>query len=191
MAQNVKNIFTPEKKPHRKKRIVWFIINNTIVRLLVGWRMKKPIALLLKWFGADLDYPTKMYPSATVFAPWNLKMGYYACIGPRVNIYNKGKVEIGNYVVISQDTTICTATHDITTPGNDLVVKPIVIKDRAWIASEAFIAPGVTIGEGAVVGARAAVFKDVEPWTVVGGNPARFIKYRHIYRHIEEKPSIK
>lgn len=187
MAQNVKNIFTPEKKPHRKKRIVWFIINNTIVRLLVGWRMKKPIALLLKWFGADLDYPTKMYPSATVFAPWNLKMGYYACIGPRVNIYNKGKVEIGNYVVISQDTTICTATHDITTPGNDLVVKPIVIKDRAWIASEAFIAPGVTIGEGAVVGARAAVFKDVEPWTVVGGNPARFIKYRHI----EEKPSIK
>ena len=58
--------------------------------------------------------------------------------------------------------------------------KPIVIEDRAWVAAEAFVGPGVTIGEGAVVGARGCVFKDVEPWTVVGGNPARFIKQRTI-----------
>jgi putative colanic acid biosynthesis acetyltransferase WcaF len=59
-------------------------------------------------------------------------------------------------------------------------MKPIVVADKAWVAADAFIGMGVTIGEGAVVGARAAVFKDVEPWTVVGGNPAQFIKKRVI-----------
>ena len=59
-----------------------------------------------------------------------------------------------------------------------LKIAPITIGDRAWVAADAFVGMGVTIGEGAVVGARAAVFKDVEPWTVVGGNPAKFIKKR-------------
>lgn len=58
--------------------------------------------------------------------------------------------------------------------------KDIKINDYAWVAADAFIGPGVTIGEGAVVGARAVVFKDVAPWTVVGGNPAQFIKFREL-----------
>ena len=62
-----------------------------------------------------------------------------------------------------------------------LLLSPITLKDNSWVAAEAFVGPGVTIGEGAVVGARAAVFRDVEPWSVVGGNPARFIKKRKIY----------
>ena len=82
--------------------------------------------------------------------------------------------------MISQDTTLCSASHDISDEMFQLVVKPIVIKDYAWVAAEAFVGMGVTIGEGAVVGARAAVFKDVEPWTVVGGNPAKYIKKRII-----------
>lgn len=59
-----------------------------------------------------------------------------------------------------------------------MIKSPIVIADQVWVCADAFIGPGVTIGEGAVVGARACVFKDVEPWSVVGGNPARFIKKR-------------
>ena len=79
---------------------------------------------------------------------------------------------------VSQRTYLCTASHDIRSPRHEQTEKPIIIEDRAWVAAEAFIGPGVTIGEGAVVGARAAVFKDVEAWTVVGGNPARFLKRR-------------
>lgn len=59
----------------------------------------------------------------------------------------------------------------------------IIIEDQAWICADAFIVPGVTVGQGAVVGSRAAVFKDVEPWTVVGGNPAKFIKKRELENH--------
>jgi putative colanic acid biosynthesis acetyltransferase WcaF len=62
----------------------------------------------------------------------------------------------------------------------ELTYNPIIIKDQSWVAARAFVGPGVTIGEGAVVGACAVVTKDVEPWTVVAGNPAKFIKNRVI-----------
>ena len=87
---------------------------------------------------------------------------------------------LGSKVVISQSAYLCTASHDITNPRNPLITTSINIYSFAWVAAEAFVGMGVIIGEGAVVGARAAVFKNVEPWTVVGGNPAKFIKKRII-----------
>lgn len=99
-------------------------------------------------------------------------------MGPKVDCYNQGKIRIGNNTVISQKTYLCASTHDFTISNFPLVVKFIEIKDQVWIAANAFVAPGVTIGEGAVIGARSAVFKDVNTWEVVGGNPAVFIKKR-------------
>jgi len=61
-----------------------------------------------------------------------------------------------------------------------VITAPIRIERRAWVAADTFVGPGVTIGEGAVVGARASVFRDVDPWTVVGGNPARILKKYHL-----------
>ena len=84
------------------------------------------------------------------------------------------------YVTVSQRAYLCTASHNISSTSHEQVASPIIIRKRSWVAAEAFIGPGVTIGEGAVVGARAAVFRDVEPWHVVGGNPAKFIKKRMI-----------
>ena len=81
---------------------------------------------------------------------------------------------------MSQGAYLCTASHDISDSLNPLVTAPIIVKDQAWIATDAFVGMGVTVGQGAVIGARACVFKDVEPWTVVGGNPAKFIKRREI-----------
>jgi len=121
-----------------------------------------------------------IYPSTKIFAPWNLEMKSHSCIGPYAKIYNKDKITIGENAVVSQNASLCTAGHDISDSQHSLITAPIVIGDRAWIAAEAFVGMGVTVGEGAVVGARAAVFKDVEPWTVVGGNPAKFIKERKI-----------
>jgi acetyltransferase-like isoleucine patch superfamily enzyme len=73
---------------------------------------------------------------------------------------------------------LITGSHDISISTFDLITKPITIMDNVWVATGAMILPGVTIGEGAVVAAGAVVTKDVEPWTVVGGNPAKVIKRR-------------
>lgn len=166
-----------EIKPHRVKRILWAIINVTIFRLSggrIGWPVRK---LLLQAFGAKIDKKAYIYARCIIFAPWNLSIGR-ACVGPNTELYSKDRIEIGDDCVISQGSTLCAASHDITSKMLPLKTAPISVDNNVWIASDAFVGMGVTIGEGAVVGARAAVFKDVEPWTVVGGNPAKFIKKR-------------
>jgi putative colanic acid biosynthesis acetyltransferase WcaF len=94
---------------------------------------------------------------------------------------------LGQRVTISHRAHLCAGTHDYTRPDLPLVKPPIVIRDQAWICTDAFIGPGVTVGEGVVVGARAVVTKDVEPWTVVAGNPARVIKKRTLAAAFGEK----
>ena len=95
-----------------------------------------------------------------------------------VNCYNVNTVKIGCNTIVSQGVYLCTASHDINSPLFPLITAPIILEDQVWVGAEAFISMGVTVSQGAVVGARAAVFKDVEPWNVVGGNPAKFIKKR-------------
>lgn len=107
-------------------------------------------------------------------------MGDYSCLSENVDCYSVDYIIIGDQAVISQGAFLCCATHDISSPIMELIYKPITIGPQAWVAARAFIGPGVTIGDGAVVAACAVVTKDVEPWTVVGGNPARFIKKREI-----------
>ncbi len=140
-----------------------------------GWRN-----FVLRMFGANIGAGSIVYASAKIWYPKNLYMGKRVCIGPNVNIYNPASIKIGDKVTISQGSHLCTATHDITSINKPLIVKPIAIGSFSWICAEVFVAPGINIGEGAVIGARAAVFKDVEQWTVVGGNPAKFIKKREL-----------
>jgi putative colanic acid biosynthesis acetyltransferase WcaF len=107
-------------------------------------------------------------------------MEAHSCLADGVNCYNVAPITIGEQVTVSQEAYLCTASHDIADPLHHLVTAPITIERNAWIGARAYVGMGVTIGEGAVVGATASVYKDVEPWTVVGGNPARFIKNREI-----------
>lgn len=168
-----------EVKPKRLRRVIWAAVNALIFPLLPGrpfWWLRK---LTLRLFGAKIDKDAYIYSSCKVFAPWQLVVGR-ACIGPHTEIYNKAPITIGNDSVVSQGSFLCAASHDISSLMLPLVIKPITLGDNVWVAADAFIGPGVTIGEGTVVGARAAVFKDVEAWTVVGGNPAKFLKKREI-----------
>lgn len=163
-------------------RVVWntayILLFRPFPTVIFGkWRN-----FILRVFGAKVGKHTSIRASAKIWAPWNLEIGEDSCIDNRANIYNTGKVKIGNKVVISAGTFICPGSHDISSPAFPMIPSTITIKDCAWIATEAFIGPKVTIGEYAVVGARACVFKDVEPWTVVGGNPAVFLKKRVIIR---------
>ena len=99
-----------------------------------------------------------------------------SCLGDHVDCYAVDQVILEPYATVSQYTFLCTAGHDYTVRTMPVISAPIRIGRRAWVAADAFVGPGVTIGEGAVVGARASVFRNVEPWTVVGGNPARILK---------------
>lgn len=119
-----------------------------------------------------------VYPTVKVWAPWNLELGSYVAVDDEVNLYSAAKITIGTKVAISREAFICTASHDILKANRPLTTAPITICDGVWIGARATILPGVTIGEGAVVAANAVVTKDVEPWTVVGGNPARVIGRR-------------
>lgn len=165
---------------NRLGRLLWNVSYYILFRpwtlpIFKSWR-----SCILRMFGAKIGKGSVVHASTVIWAPWNLEIGYRTAIGPHVKLYNPGLIKIGNKCVVSQFSYLCTASHDITDPLNHLVTAPIKIEDCAWIAADAFVGMGVTIGQGAVVGARAAVFKDVEPWTVVGGNPAKFIKKRVI-----------
>lgn len=161
-------------------RLLWTITWLLFARWLprsVGKSWKR---FLLQLFGAKLHKTAHIYSSVKIYMPWNLEMQEYSCLAPQVDCYNVDKVTIGAHSTISQKSFLCTASHDIEHEEYALITSPIIIKDQAWVGTDAFIGMGVSVGEGAVVGAKSAVFKDVEDWTVVGGNPANFIKKRII-----------
>ncbi|MCF8274259.1 MAG: putative colanic acid biosynthesis acetyltransferase [Flavobacteriaceae bacterium] len=159
-------------------RFFWYVIRFMFFRplnqpFLNGFRIA-----LLRLFGAKLGKGNKIHAKVKIWAPWNLETGDFVAIGYDAHIYNPGKIIIGNKVTISQRAHLCSATHDYTNLKNPLITKSIYINDLVWIATDTFISLGVVIGEGSIVGAGACVFKNVEPWTIVGGNPAKFIKKR-------------
>jgi putative colanic acid biosynthesis acetyltransferase WcaF len=123
-----------------------------------------------------------IYPTARIYFPWNFKIGAWSSVGEGALIYNLGEVSVGHAVTISQRAHLCAGTHDYTRDDMPLLRLPIRVSDRAWICADAFVGPNVTIGEGAVVGARAVVARDVGPWAVVVGNPARRVRTREITR---------
>jgi len=159
-------------------RAVWNVVWSLLFRLtprgiLYGWRR-----FLLRCFGARLGRGVNVLPSCRIWQPWKLTMGDYSCLSEQVECYSVDQITIGKQVVVSQGAFLCCASHDISSPIMELTHKPIIIESQAWVAARAFVGPGVTVGEGAVVGACAVVTKDVEPWTVVAGNPARVVKKR-------------
>lgn len=153
--------------------VVWWLLFRTSPRVFRSWRR-----WLLRVFGARIGRGVYVCPSARVWAPWNLEVGEYSWIGDDVNCYSVDKIVLGAHVVVSQYSFLCCGSHDTEDPTFSLVTAPIRIGVGAWIAADVFVAPGVTVGAGAVVDARSSVLRDVEPWTVVAGNPARFMRRR-------------
>ena len=136
--------------------------------------------LILRAFGAKVGSKVNIYPSALIYYPWKLEIGANSSIGEWALIYNLGPVAIGARSTISQRAHLCAGTHDYQNPALPLIKPPIKIGDEVWVCADAFVGPNISIGEGAVVGARAVVTRDVAPWAVVAGNPAKFVKTRVI-----------
>jgi putative colanic acid biosynthesis acetyltransferase WcaF len=155
--------------------VTWLLLAAWTPPPLHGWRR-----LLLKLFGAKVAPTSAIYGSARIWNPSNFEIGAHACVGPRVIVYSMARITFGDYALASQGAHICAGTHDIEDQHFQLKARPIAIGARSWIAAEAFVGLGVTVGEGAVLGARGCTFKDLDPWTVYVGNPARAIKPRKL-----------
>jgi putative colanic acid biosynthesis acetyltransferase WcaF len=152
---------------------VWLLLFRPTPKILNGWRR-----LLLRLFGAHIGRGAIVHPSVKIWAPWNLSMDDHSCLAPYVDCYSAAPITLGEYAAVSQYSFLCAATHDYTSLARPLVVAPITIGKHAWICADVFVGPGVSIGEGAVVGARSSVYRSVESWWVVAGNPARKLRRR-------------
>lgn len=160
------------------KRLLWEIVWGVFAKHTPRWCFNSWRCFLLRMFGANIGKRCRVYGGTQIWLPQNLWMGDDCWLDNDVKIYNVDKIVLGSNCVVSAGAFLCTASHDISSTMFELVTKPIEIKDSAWCSSNALVLPGVTIGEGAVVGAGAVVTKDVEPCTVVAGNPAKVIKKR-------------
>ena len=168
---------SPHSRGNLVARVLWgavyVLLFRPSPRNLHRWRN-----VLLRCFGAKLHPTARVYPRARCWAPWNLIMGAYACVSDDVDVYCVAPITIGDYSTISQYSYLCGATHEYEEVERPLVPKPIVIGRRCWLAADVFVAPGVTIPDGVVVGARSSVFDDLPPWTVCVGTPAKPIRPR-------------
>ncbi len=169
----------PHSLGNKIARVLWAVVRTllfrpTPARLCVGWRN-----WLLRRFGARIGR-SWVHPSVRIWAPWRLEIGDDVAVDEHVFLYNPFGIRIEDRVVISLRSFLCTASHDHTDPTYPLVGGAIVVGRDSWIAGEAFVGPGITLGVGTVVAARSVVVKDTEPWTVVAGNPARSVGRREL-----------
>lgn len=162
---------------NRILRVVWGVAWLVLARFtpppLHRWR-----AFVLRCFGARIGRGARVHASVAIWLPANLEIGDNALIGPGVRLYNQGRITIGALTVISQRAHICASTHDVRDPHFQLVLRPVTIGAQVWVAAEAFVGPGVTMGDRSVLAARGALFADSEADGIYSGNPAIFLKAR-------------
>lgn len=168
---------SPNSLGTKVKRLAWSMVQATLFRLSFHSWSRWRIALL-RAFGAEVAWDCTVRRTCRVYYPWLLRMGSLSCLGDGAEVYNLGEIRIGDRVTVSQEAYLCAGTHDHRDPRMPLVTLPIEIGDEAWVCARAFVGPGVKMGAGAIVAACGVVIKDVAPWTIVGGNPARYIKDR-------------
>ncbi|PVY38669.1 WcaF family extracellular polysaccharide biosynthesis acetyltransferase [Pontibacter virosus] len=174
---------------NRLGRVLWGIVVLFFFRFspkpFHAWR-----AFLLRLFGAKVGHGVHVYPGVKIWAPWNLELADECGIGSGANLYSMGKITIGRRAVISQGAHLVAGTHDYTKTGFPLIIKPIHVGNHAWIAAEAFVHPGITIGEGSVIGARSVVNKDMPAWMICSGHPCKPIKARMLKGYESENLAV-
>lgn len=161
------------------RKFLWEWVQRTFIRFSFrraeGWRR-----FWLRRFGARISDTCKIKPTTIIRHPWLLTMGEYSVLAEDVEVYNLGPVEIGDHSVVSHQAYLCAGTHDYTRPDLPLLRPPIRIGSGVWVCAKAFIGPGVSVGDNAIVGACAVVTRDVPEGVIVQGNPASVVKRRPV-----------
>ena len=179
MYQNLSKFKLPDdfRKKGKFSVQLWWITQSSLFAMspqfMYGWRN-----FLLRSFGAKIGKNVIIRPNVRITYPWNLTIGDHAWVGDHVELYTLGEIKIGNNAVVSQKSYLCTGSHDYQSEAFNIYQKPIVIEDEAWVATDVFIAPGVTIGKGAVIAARSSAYQDMPTGMICMGNPAKPIKPR-------------
>jgi putative colanic acid biosynthesis acetyltransferase WcaF len=153
--------------------ICWAILYRTSPRPLHSWR-----SFLLRLFGAQMGPNCHFYPKSKVWAPWNLVCADQVTAGDGVEIYNPAPITLGSHAILSQEAYLCGATHDYDDPAFPLIAYAMTIGPYAWVCARASVAPGVNVGEGAVLGLGSVATRTLEAWTVYAGVPAVKVKDR-------------
>jgi putative colanic acid biosynthesis acetyltransferase WcaF len=153
--------------------ICWAILYRTSPRPLHAWR-----SFLLRLFGAQMGPNCHFYPKSKVWAPWNLVCADQVTAGDGVEIYNPAPITLGSHAILSQEAYLCGATHDYDDPAFPLIAYAMTIGPYAWVCARASVAPGVNVGEGAVLGLGSVATRTLEAWTVSAGVPAVKVKDR-------------
>jgi putative colanic acid biosynthesis acetyltransferase WcaF len=172
---------TPENFRGKSKIIVqlWWLVQATLFNMspqaFYGWRR-----FLLICFGAKIGKNVIIRPTVKTTYPWKVVIGDNSWIGDDVVLYSLGEIYIGKNTVVSQKSYLCTGSHDYTKPDFPIYNKKITINDECWLATDVFVAPGVTIGKGSIVGSRSSVFNDIPEGWICYGNPAKPIKKREL-----------
>ena len=168
---------SPYTRRENVGRVLWSLAAATLFRLsphnAYAWR-----AWLLRRFGATLGRNVRLRRSVQITIPWNLTLGENVSVGDDAVLYALGRITVGDRSFLSQMAHLCAGTHDSTRPDYPLLRPPITIGRDCWIAADAFVGPGVTVGDRTVVGARASVFGDLPSDVIAGGNPAKVLKPR-------------
>ncbi len=172
---------------HPVKVQLWWAVQKTLFawspQILYRWR-----AFLLRLFGAKIGKGVVIRPSVKITYPWKLTLGDYVWVGDDAVLYTLGEIRVGANSVVSQKSYLCTGSHDYQSAHFDIYARPIVIGEKCWLATDVFVAPGVTIGDGAVVGARSSVFSALPGNVICRGNPAKVIRARIERTSMSDEP---
>ena len=163
---------SPWSRSQQVKMLLW----EYVWLLLCSWTPKPANAWRVWWlkaFGATIYGQPFVHQRARIQIPWNLTLHDRAALGDRTNAYSLGRIEVHEHATVAQEVYLCTGTHAFDQPAKNLVTAPIIIGAHAFVGARAFVMLGTTIGEHAIVGACSVVTKDVPPYSVVKGNPAR------------------
>ncbi|MDD3926552.1 MAG: WcaF family extracellular polysaccharide biosynthesis acetyltransferase [bacterium] len=158
--------------------LLWLLVRQWLFDLLprpcYSWRI-----FWLRVFGASIGRGVIIRPGVKVEFPWRLTIGDGAMVGDEARLYNLAPVAIGRGCVVSQYAHICTGTHDPDDPDFILHTGPVTLEDGCWVATDAFVGPGVTVGRNTVLGARSAAFTDLPAGKICIGTPARVLRDRY------------
>lgn len=162
---------------HVIKVQLWWAVQATLFKLSpqIAYRWR---AALLRLFGAHIGKGVIIRPSVTITYPWKLTLGDYSWVGDDAVLYTLGPISVGANSVISQKSYLCTGSHDYASAHFNITAAPIVIGEKCWLATDVFVAPGVSIGDGTVVGARSSVFTSLQANMICRGSPAVAIRQR-------------
>lgn len=156
---------------------LWWLVQSTLFawspQFLYGWRR-----FLLRFFGAKIGKHVLVRPSVKVTYPWKVSIGDFAWVGDDVVLYSLSEIYIGANSVVSQRSYLCTGSHDFKSISFEICAEPIHVGEQVWIASDVFVAPGVKIDDGAVVGTRSTVLHNLPGGMICFGSPAKPIKSR-------------